>query len=84
MNTVAEIEIGSKEMDLIKSVKKQVDDLYAKQKIFGLSLETLELTRRFNIIYNKFKNLDVLPAVEFNRFVVLTQHLERNLVQEID
>ena len=83
MNTIAENKVKPKEMDLIRSVKNQVDQIYSQQKIFGLSLETLELTRRFNAFYSKLQNLEVLPEVEYNRFVVLTQHLEKNLIQEI-
>lgn len=71
-------------IDLINIVKKQVDQLYARHQIFNLSLETLELTRRFNILYLSFENLELNEPVALNKFVSLTLHLERNLTLELN
>lgn len=83
MNTLANLEVENFNWDMITIVKKQVDELYYKHQIYSLSLETLELTRRFN---NQYKYFDALPhfePVELNKFHALARHLERNLVQEL-
>ncbi len=76
-------EIDNNNLELIQSVKSQVDQLYKRHQIFNLSLETLELTRRFKDQYLDLENIEELEPVKLNRFLALTQHLERNLVQEI-
>ncbi|WP_155827808.1 hypothetical protein [Gillisia sp. JM1] len=55
MNTILEPEVSTQEsLSYITAVKMHVDELYDKQEIFRLSLETLELTRRF---YNLYKSI---------------------------
>lgn len=83
MNSVAQLKENQTFIEFVKMVKNQVDELYEKQQIFCLSLETLELTRRFKNQYLQFKISDDNDPVELNRFFSLTQHLERNLVQEL-
>jgi len=83
MNTVLESEVSSQNaVTYIAAIKMHVDELYNKQEIFGLSLETLELTRRF---YNLCAPLEELAQMEnytLNQLISISQHLERNLVQE--
>lgn len=83
MNTVTPLKEKQTFIEFVKMVKIQVDELYEKQQIFCLSLETLELTRRFKKQYLQLKKSDNNNPVELNRFLSLTQHLERNLVQEL-
>lgn len=83
MNTISNFEVQTEDIEFIKNVKKQVDEIYLKQQIFGLSLETLELTRRFNLLLPKEASLEDFQPAAFSRLVSLTQHLERNLNQEL-
>lgn len=83
MNTFTQLEIGNDQLEMIRVVKAQVDELYFKHQIFNLSLETLELTRRFN---DQFKDLEAVThseSVGISKFLALTQHLERNLIREL-
>lgn len=83
MNTIARVENTVMNINLINVVKNQVDELYQRQQIFGLSLETLELTRRFNMVVNHTETLEEMEPFTFNKLMALTKHLERNLVQEL-
>ena len=83
MNTTFEFEVQTEELNLVSNLKNQIDEIYQKQAIFGLSLETLELTRRFSATYPIVENLDEVNPTEFNKFVSLSKHLERNLLQEL-
>jgi NAD+--asparagine ADP-ribosyltransferase len=83
MHTVAEFEIKSKDINLINNVKQQVDEVYERQQIFGLSLETLELTRRFNNIITASSHIKELEPWDLHQLMVITRHLERNLIQEV-
>lgn len=83
MNNVAEKIVNQEELNHIVQLKNQVDQVYRTQQVFGLSLETLELTRRFN---NKFVSEDHLSEMdehEFNQLMAVSDHLERNLMQEL-
>lgn len=83
MNTTIEIEAQAEELNLVNNLKNQIDEIYQHQAIFGLSLETLELTRRFGESYSLVENIDEANPIEFNKFVSLSKHLERNLLQEL-
>lgn len=83
MKTVTQHEVVNPDFDLIQVIKDQVDELYLRNQIFSLSLETLELTRRFNTQYNSLKAIAKIKPIDLNRFLALTQHLERNLIQEL-
>lgn len=83
MNTVSTFEVQNEAIELITNVKKQVDELYLKQQIFGLTLETLELTRRFNLLLPKEVSLEDYQPAALSRLISLTQHLERNLIKEL-
>lgn len=84
MKTFVELKISSEDFYLIANVKKQVEEIYEQQGIFGLSLETLELTRRFNKSYNHLTELIEIDRYGFNKFLDLTRHLERNLLRELN
>ena len=82
MNTILEPEVTTDQISYITAVKMHVDELYAKQEIFGLSLETLELTRRFYNLYTPIEKVEEVAPFALNQLLSITQHLERNLVQE--
>lgn len=83
MNTIAQFEAQAAELNLLNNLKNQIDEIYKEQAIFGLSLETLELTRRFSESYFLVINLDEVNPIKFDKFVSLSKHLERNLLQEL-
>ncbi len=82
MNTILEPEVTTDQISYITAVKMHVDELYEKQEIFGLSLETLELTRRFYNLYTPIYKIEEVAPFALNQLLSITQHLERNLVQE--
>ena len=83
MNTTVQFEAQTADLDLVNNLKNQIDEIYQDRAIFGLSLETLELTRRFSESYALVTNLNQVDPTEFNKFVSLSRHLERNLLQEL-
>lgn len=83
MNIFTKYEVENFHLEMIRGVKKQVDELYFKNQIFSLSLETLELTRRFNEQYKHFEAFSSQKTVALNNFLALTRHLERNFIQEL-
>lgn len=82
MNTILEPEVKTEQISYIHTVKMQIDNLYEKQEIFGLSLETLELTRRFYNLYTPLGKAKEITSHTLNQLLSITQHLERNIVQE--
>lgn len=84
MITSIDFKISTEDFYLIASVRRQIEEIYEKQKIFGLSLETLELTRRFNKTYSQLSELNRDDWFEFDKFMNLTRHLERNLLLELN
>lgn len=82
MNTVLEPEVTTDHISYITAVKMHVDELYNKQEIFGLSLETLELTRRFYNLYTPIEKAEEATSFSINQLLSITQHLERNLIKE--
>lgn len=84
MITSIDFKIPTEDFYLIASVRRQIEEIYEKQKIFGLSLETLELTRRFNKTYSQLSELNRDDWFEFDKFMNLTRHLERNLLLELN
>lgn len=73
----------SKDISLLFEVRNLVGELYQNQKIFGLSLETLELTRRFNNAFPFSSKLDNMEDVEFDHLVIIAKHIDRNLSVEL-
>jgi len=72
-----------KDISLLLEVRELVEELYQNQKIFGLSLETLELTRRFNNSFSFSISMDDMEAVDFDHLIVIAKHLDRNLCLEL-
>ena len=83
MKTYTPFKVVDPDFELIQAIKNQVDELYLRNQIFSLSLENLELTRRFNTQYNSLKALKKMKSADLSKFLALTQHLERNLIQEL-
>lgn len=83
MNIIDLNNLISDEKRRLYLVKDLVDEIYNKQKIFGLSLETLELTRRFDTLYSKFMNIGEIEYSQYRKLLSITGHLERNLSQEL-
>ncbi|MCG9971692.1 hypothetical protein [Christiangramia crocea] len=66
----------------IDSVKKMIQDIHESGNFFHLSLKTLELIRRFNMLFVRvFEKNDESPSV-FNQLVILSHHLEEQLLRE--
>lgn len=83
MNFIDLNSLISEEKSRLFLVKDLVDDAYVKQKIFGLSLETLELTRRFDNLYSKLISIGEIEYSQYRNLLSITGHLERNLSQEL-
>lgn len=83
MNIFIDFEVLPDDRNFIIAVKQQVDQVYETQMVFGFSLETLELTRRFNQLYSLEEDLTKLNPFDYNRLLSISRHLERNLVLEI-
>ncbi|WP_373057602.1 hypothetical protein [Zunongwangia sp. H14] len=76
------IETTEEEYSKIASVKLLVDEIYAKGSFFQLSLKTLELMRRFNLMFDRvIKEEDQTPTL-VNQLVITSQHLDQQLLRE--
>lgn len=64
----------------IESVKQWVIDLYESKVFYSFSLYTLELSRRFNSCYVKFRKTK--SQADFDELQDLAQKLEQRLIQE--
>jgi len=73
----------AKDISLLFEVRELVQELYQSQKIFGLSLETLELTRRFNIAFPFSILMENIAATDFDHLMVIAKHLDKNLSLEL-
>lgn len=83
MNSFIDFEVLPNDRDFIISIKQQVEQVYESQKVFSFTLETLELTRRFNQLFSLEEELANLNPFDYNRLLSISRHLERNLVQEL-
>lgn len=83
MNTFVDFEVLPEDMDFIIAIKQQVDKVYETQEVFNFSLETLELTRRFKQLFSLEEALTNLNPFDYNRLLIISRNLERNLVQEV-
>lgn len=64
----------------IESVKKWVIDLYSSKVFYSFSLYTLELSRRFNAAYLRYKRTK--SPEELEKLQDLAEKLEERLVHE--
>ena len=66
----------------IVSVKEMIQDIHESGNFFHLSLKTLELIRRFNMLFIQvFEKKDESPSL-FNQLVILSHNLETELLRE--
>ena len=72
-----------KDITLLFEVREIVQELYQSQKIFGLSLQTLELTRRFNNAFPFSISMENIVDTDFDQLMVIAKHLDRNLCSEL-
>lgn len=70
------------EFQQIESVKNQLQEIHRKGEFFQLSLQTLELIRRFNNLYIEYFEKGNESASNFNQLVILSNNLETHLVRE--
>ncbi|WP_405198644.1 hypothetical protein [Christiangramia sp. LLG6405-1] len=67
----------------IASVRNSIEELRESGNFFSVSLQTLELIRRFNHLYIQvFENLDSNPSL-LHQLVVAAEGLEEKLVRQI-
>jgi len=67
----------------IASVRNSIEELRESGNFFSVSLQTLELIRRFNYLYIQvFENLDSNPSL-LHQLVVAAEGLEEKLVRQI-
>lgn len=67
----------------LEALQARIDRLYHTQKVFSLSLETLELTRRFNDLYKSLKLPPGLTKRDHLNLLAISRHLEKNLFREL-
>ncbi|TBW29283.1 hypothetical protein [Gramella sp. KN1008] len=66
----------------IDSVKEMIQDIHQSGNFFQLSLQTLELIRRFNNLFiTVFEKNEKSPSL-FHQLVVLSHSLETQLLRE--
>ncbi len=70
------------EFQQIRSVKNQLKDLHEKGDFFQLSLQTLELIRRFNNLYLEYFEKKNDSSNIFNQLVITSNNLETHLIRE--
>lgn len=64
----------------IEYVKSWVDEIYGHQSFYSFSLETLELTKKFNLGYSLFKEKNSIE--DFQSLMIISSELEQRLTQE--
>lgn len=67
----------------LEALQARIYRLYQNQKVFSLSLETLELTRRFNDLYKSLNLQPGLSQADHLRLLAISRHLEKNLFEEL-
>lgn len=79
-----ETQLNSKEKEKLSSLQLRIDEVYSSHQVFSLSLETLELTRRFIKLYEQLESAATpLSRAEICNLISISKHLERNLEQEL-
>ncbi|WP_026916275.1 hypothetical protein [Christiangramia portivictoriae] len=74
------IQSTEEEIAHIESVKKSIEELRESGNFFSVSLQTLELIRRFNYLYIQvFEKMDENPSL-LHQLVVAAEGLEKKLV----
>lgn len=83
-NLSQETDPNLKEKEELSSLQLRIDKIYSSHQIFTLSLETLELTRRFINLHQQFvSEASSLSRAEICNLVSISKHLNRNLEKEL-
>ncbi|WPY97076.1 hypothetical protein [Christiangramia sp. OXR-203] len=76
------IQSTEEEISHIESVKDSIEELRESGNFFSVSLQTLELIRRFNHLYIQvFEKMDENPSL-LHQLVVAAVGLEKKLIRE--
>ncbi|WP_295179436.1 hypothetical protein [uncultured Christiangramia sp.] len=76
------IQSTDEEISHIESVKGSIEELRESGNFFSVSLQTLELIRRFNHLYIQvFEKMDQNPSL-LHQLVVAASGLEEKLIRE--
>lgn len=76
------IQSTEEEISHIESVKESIEELRESGNFFSVSLQTLELIRRFNHLYIQvFEKMDANPSL-LHQLVVAAVGLEEKLIRE--
>ena len=76
------IQSTDEEISHIESVKDSIEELRESGNFFSVSLQTLELIRRFNHLYIQvFEKMDQNPSL-LHQLVVAAVGLEEQLIRE--
>lgn len=76
------IQSTEEEISHIESVKDSIEELRESGNFFSVSLQTLELIRRFNHLYLQvFEKMDENPSL-LHQLVVAAVGLEKKLIRE--
>ena len=76
------IQSTEEEISHIESVKDSIEELRESGNFFSVSLQTLELIRRFNHLYIQvFEKMDQNPSL-LHQLVVAASGLEEKLIRE--
>ncbi|WP_299155593.1 hypothetical protein [uncultured Christiangramia sp.] len=76
------IQSTDEEISHIESVKDSIEELRESGNFFSVSLQTLELIRRFNHLYIQvFEKMDQNPSL-LHQLVVAAVGLEEKLIRE--
>ncbi|MFV8282117.1 hypothetical protein ACNKXS_11275 [Christiangramia marina] len=76
------IQSTDEEISHIESVKDSIEELRDSGNFFSVSLQTLELIRRFNHLYIQvFEKMDKNPSL-LHQLVVAAVGLEKKLIRE--
>ncbi|MFV9484526.1 hypothetical protein ACNI3T_11830 [Christiangramia sp. ASW11-125] len=76
------IQSTEEEISHIESVKESIEELRESGNFFSVSLQTLELIRRFNHLYIQvFEKMEENPSL-LHQLVVAAVGLEKKLIRE--
>ena len=76
------IQSTEEEISHIESIKDSIEELRESGNFFSVSLQTLELIRRFNHLYIQvFEKMDENPSL-LHQLVVAAVGLEKKLIRE--
>lgn len=81
---VQKTDLNSKDKEILNSLQARIDKVYSSNQVFSLSLESLELSRRFIKLYERLVSMETsLSRAEICNLLSISKHLERNLEKEL-